>query len=52
VPPVTVEPGTAGFAASYFKITDDLASLDDVDFEAEPATTGTVDALQYIEVTS
>ena len=41
---------TAGFAVSYFKLADDVASLSDVNFDAEPDATSTVDALQYLEV--
>ena len=49
-PPVVEGSDTAGFAVSYFKLADDVASLSDVNFDAEPDATSTVDALQYLEV--
>jgi hypothetical protein len=49
-PPVTGGIEGAGFAVAYFRISDDVTNLSQVDFDAAPTATGTVDALQYIEV--
>ena len=44
-PPVTGGIKGAGFAVAYFRISDDVTNLSQVDFDAEPTATGTVDAL-------
>ena len=49
--PEPIEPGSIGFAANFFSVSEDTSSLSDVDFSGEPTSVGFVDALQYLEVT-
>ena len=51
-PEVPTAPGAVGFSAAYFELGTSVATLDEVDFDAEPAATGTIDSLQYLEVNS
>ncbi len=42
--------GEAGFAASYFALSSEVATLQDVDFNAEPVASDTVESLQFLDV--
>ena len=48
--PEPVEPGSVGFSARFFSVSEDTSNLSEVDFNGEPTSVGFVDALQYIEV--
>lgn len=50
-PEAPTGPAAVGFSAAYFELGTQVATLDQVDFDAEPAATGTIDSLQYLEVT-
>ncbi|MEP5151540.1 Ig-like domain-containing protein [Planktotalea sp.] len=50
-PEPDTEQSNQGFSAAYFAVSSDVALLSDVDFSGEPTETGSVDALQYLEVT-